>query len=102
LKPTADEVGLLRKFVGCSRFVWNAILAENKARFEMGDPVKTNYAAFCERLQTLKSRHDFLREVHSQPLQQTLRDLAGAYQKAFSPKLAAELPTFKKKGLLGF
>ncbi len=55
------------------------------------------YAGFCERLKTLKARHDFLRAVHSQPLQQTLRDLAGAYEKAFDPKLAAEVPTFKKK-----
>jgi putative transposase len=98
LKPKPAEASLLRQFVGCSRFVWNAILAENEARFEMGDPLKVSYAAFCERLQTLKARHDFLRGVHSQPLQQTLRDMAGAYQRAFNPKLAAEMPTFKKKG----
>jgi putative transposase len=98
LKPTANEASLLRQFLGCSRFVWNAILAENEARYDMGDPLKMSYSAFCDRLKTLKSRHDFLRGVHSQPLQQTLRDLAGAYQKAFNPKLAVEMPKFKKKG----
>ncbi len=97
LTPRPADASLLRQFVGCSRFVWNAILAENEARYEMGDPLKLGYSAFCDRLQTLKARHDFLRGVHSQPLQQTLRDLAGAYQRAFNPKLAEEMPTFKKK-----
>jgi len=97
LKPRPAAASLLRQFVGCSRFVWNTILAENETRFEMGDPLTTSYSAFCDRLKTLKARHEFLRGVHSQPLQQTLRDLAGAYQRAFNPKLAAEMPTFKKK-----
>jgi len=78
--------------------VWNAILAENEARYEMGDPLKLGHSAFCERLQTLKARHEFLRSVHSQPLQQTLRDLAVAYDRALNPKLSAKMPTFKKKG----
>ena len=93
------ESALLRKFLGCSRFVWNAILAENQARFEMGDPLPIKYNAFCERLDILKARHGFLRECNSQSLQQTLRGLMGAYQKAFNPKISAELPTFKKKHL---
>ncbi|HZZ00527.1 MAG TPA: transposase, partial [Candidatus Baltobacteraceae bacterium] len=46
----------------------------------------------------LKSEHPFLRQVHSQPLQQTVKDLATAYRRAFDPKLAARLPRFKKRG----
>lgn len=98
LKPTATESSLLRQFLGCSRFVWNAILAENEARYAMGDPLSMRYESFAERLMKIKERHDFLRSVHSQPLQQTLRDLAMAYQRAFDPKIAAEMPTFKRKG----
>ena len=101
LKPSASEDALLRQFLGCSRLVWNAILGENEYRYEQGDPLPLNHAAFCARLNTLKARHAFLRDVHSQPLQQTLRDLAGAYQKVFDPKLSAEMPTFKKKGHAG-
>jgi len=97
LKPSAAEDGLLRQFLGCSRFVWNAILAENEFRYEHGDPLPRNYGAFCGRLKALKARHEFLRAAHSQPLQQTLRDLASAYSKAFDPKLPAEMPIFKKK-----
>lgn len=74
------------------------MLAENEARHEMGDPLKLSYAAFCERLKALKERREFLRAAHSQPLQQTLRDPAGAYRKAFDPNLAVALPTLKRKG----
>jgi putative transposase len=45
----------------------------------------------------LKEKHLFLREAHSQPLQQTLNDLVKAYERAFDPKLASEPPVFKKK-----
>jgi putative transposase len=97
LTPTAAQATLLRQFLGCSRLVWNTILAENDYRFERGDPLPLKLGAFCERLNALKARLPFLREVHSQPLQQTLRDLTRAYESAFDPKLAAEMPTFKKK-----
>ncbi len=97
LKPSVVEEASLRQFLGCSRFVWNAILAENTYRYDQGDPLPLTYAALCARLQILKTRHEFLRAVHSQPLQQTLRDLAGAYEMAFDPNLAAQMPTFKKK-----
>jgi putative transposase len=98
LKPSASEETLLRQFLGCTRFAWNAILAENAFRHEQGDPLALNYAAFCARLTLLKSRHTFLRDAHSQTLQQTLRDLASSYRRAFDPKLAAGLPRFKRKG----
>jgi putative transposase len=98
LKPTLAEAALLRQCLGCSRFVWNAILAENEHRFDEGDPLPLNYAAFCARLKALKARHPFLREVPSQPQQQTLRDLALAYRTAFDPNLATGMPAFKKKG----
>jgi putative transposase len=97
LNPTRQEAALLRQFLGCSRFVWNAILAENEFRYEAGDPLKIGRASFCERLVVLKQKHAFLREAHSQPLQQTLNDLVKAYERAFDPKLAAEPPVFKKK-----
>jgi putative transposase len=97
LSPDKSEDALLRQFLGCSRFVWNAILAENEFRYATGDPLKIGRASFCERLVALKEKHIFLRKAHSQPLQQTLNDLVKAYERAFDPKLAAEPPVFKKK-----
>lgn len=88
---------VLRGFVGCSRFVWNEVLALNEFRHERGEKL-LGYKAMCEYLVYLKAEHPFLREVHSQPLQQTLKDLAAAYQRAFDPKLSARFPRFKKRG----
>ena len=97
LKPTKAEQAVLRRFVGCSRFVWNEMLAHNEQRRECGEK-RLGYKAMCEYLVHLKSEYPFLCEVHSQPLQQTLKDLATAYQRAFDPKLPSRLPRFKKRG----
>ncbi len=99
LKPTQAEAALLRRFVGCSRFLWNELLALNELRHECGEK-RLGFAAMCEYLVYLKGEFPFLREVHSQPLQQTLKDLAIAYRRAFDPKLSARLPRFKKRGRL--
>ena len=96
LKPTAAEAALLRRFIGSSRFVWNEVLALNELRHERGER-RLGFAAMCDYLVYLKREYDCLREVHSQPLQQTLRDLATAYQHAFDPNLAVRFPRFKKR-----
>jgi len=97
LKPTKADVAVLRRFLGCSRFVWNDVLALNELRYERGEK-RLGYSAMCQYLVYLRDAHPFLREAHSQPLQQTLKDLARAYQRAFDPKLATRLPRFKKRG----
>jgi transposase len=63
LKPTSSEEALLRQFLGCSRFVWNAIIAENDARFELGDPLplylpKIGWVAFrvSKRTRTIEGK----------------------------------------------
>lgn len=97
LKPTHAEVAALRQFMGCSRFVWNEMLAMNELRYERGEP-RLSFKTMCEMLVAIKDEYPFLREVHSQPLQQTLKDLAVAYQRAFDPRLAAGFLRFKKHG----
>jgi putative transposase len=97
LKPTHADATKLRRFLGCSRFVWNEVLAMNELRHERGER-RLGYVAMCDYLVYLKNEHRFLCEVHSQPLQQTLKDLARAYQRAFDPKLAAGFPRLKKRG----
>jgi putative transposase len=97
LTPTVEQANLLRRFVGCSRLVWNAILFENEFRYAEGDPLPIGRKSFCDRLLDLKAKYPFLNDAYSQPLQQTLNDLVNAYQRAFNPKLVAKRPTFKKK-----
>jgi putative transposase len=97
LQPTKTEDVLLRRFVGCSRFVWNDLVAQNEVRRERGLS-HLGYPAMCEYLLYLKEEHGFLRVAHSQSLQQTLRDLAIAYSRAGDPKSSSRRPRFKKKG----
>jgi putative transposase len=97
LKPTQGEAVLLGRFLGCSRFVWNELLAQNKLRYQRGEK-RLGYKAMCEYLVFLKNERPFLREVHSQPLQQTLKDLDAAYRRALDPALPARFPRFKKRG----
>jgi putative transposase len=95
--PNPEQDTLLRQSVGCSRLVWNAILFENEFRFAEGDPMPIGRKSFGPRLLALKEKYPFLKDVNSQPLQQTLNDLVKAYERGFDPKLAAEMPEFKKK-----
>ncbi|MHB8147834.1 MAG: RNA-guided endonuclease InsQ/TnpB family protein [Vulcanimicrobiaceae bacterium] len=97
LKPNNCEATALRRFAGCCRFVWNELLAMNELRHERGEP-RMGYAAACGYLIALKDEYSWLAEVHSQPLQQTLKDLSRAYTSFFDPKLRAHCPAFKKKG----
>jgi len=97
LTPKSSKEILLRKTLGCARFVWNALLAENKALLD-AKLKRMGYAAMCKRILELKTEFPFLAEVHSQPLQQTAKDLDGAINDAFNPEINREFPVFKKKG----
>ncbi|MGH7661418.1 MAG: RNA-guided endonuclease InsQ/TnpB family protein [Vulcanimicrobiaceae bacterium] len=99
LKPKQRDDLLLRRFLGCSRFVWNTVLAMNELRSERGEE-RLGYATMCGYLVYLKGEYPFLREAYSQSLQHTLKDLSRAYQRAFDPNLLARLPRFKKRGSL--
>lgn len=96
LTPKSAEEILLRKTLGCARFVWNALLAENKALLD-AKLKRMGYADMCKRILEFKDEFPFLREVHSQTLQQTAKDLDRAMKDAFNPELHREFPVFKKK-----
>jgi putative transposase len=97
IRPNNQEASTLRRFAGCCRFVWNELLAMNELRHERGEK-RLGYSAACGYLASIKDEYPWLAEVHSQPLQQTLKDLSRAYANFFDPKLRARFPTFKKKG----
>lgn len=67
-----------------------------KKHFSRGERVIT-YRNTTAELTKWKKDHAFLTEVHSQPLQQSLRDLDRAWQGAF--RKTTGLPKFKKKGV---
>ncbi len=95
LKPTAEQAELFCRFAGSSRFVWNKALECQKSRLENGTGV-CSYAEICSRLVEWKDEFDFLKEVHSQPLQQSVKDLSLALKNCLDGTKG--FPKFKKKG----
>jgi putative transposase len=99
LKPNSETESVIRRTAGCCRFVWNQALAVQKARLDRGERVQS-YDAMCDALLLWKCdpATAFLSEVHSQPLQQKLKDLRRAFDDFFDPaQPLKEFPVFKKK-----
>jgi putative transposase len=87
----------MRRFAGSCRFVFNRALDLQQKRFANGEK-HLNYEDLCKVLLEWKDDPEtaWLRETHSQVLQQALKDLERGYKNFFEKR--AELPRFKKKG----
>lgn len=97
IEPNLQKRSDLVRAVECSRFVWNEVLLMNRLREERGER-RLRYPAMAGYLRYLKEENPFLREVHSQPLQQTLIDLERAYRRSSNPNLNARSPRLKRTG----
>jgi putative transposase len=86
---------LLEKHFGCSRFVYNHFLKEKQDHY-LNNGKTLNYNNCANNLKGLK-RNDYqwLKEVNSQSLQQSLMNLETAYGNFFRKK--SKFPRFKKK-----
>lgn len=98
LKPNQTQSELFLQFSGCSRFVWNRALALIKYSLDQ----KQRYLNFYDLVDELTiwkriSETSFLNKVHSQPLQQALKNLDRACRDSF--KKEKGFPKFKKKDL---
>lgn len=96
LEPTASQEHEFLRFAGCRRFVWNWALARKQAVYkETGKSI--GYVALAGELVKLKCLPEtaFLKECHSQVLQQTLMDLDKAFVAFFEKR--ARFPKFKSR-----
>jgi putative transposase len=86
------------RFAAACRFVWNKILSINEHRYFAGVPC-LSYAEACQLLAWWKQSEEYgwLRAVHSQVLQQCLKDLERAYANLFAGRAAP--PQYRKKFL---
>ena len=84
---------------GCCRWVWNQVWRMNQQRLENHQPlVWYQEAAFWLRLWKQSEEYGFLRQAHSQPLQQALKDLDRAYRDGFDKNQPLKrLPRKKRK-----
>lgn len=94
LYPTKSQSELLNKHIGAVRFVYNLAL-ETKQIAWAG--AQTNLSCFdlCKQLTDLKKECEWLKEINSQSLQQSLANLDNAYTNFFKGR--AEFPNFKRK-----
>jgi len=96
LYPTEEQKVLLRKHFGCCRFVYNWALDFNQKLYASGQKYKNYVAINCDGdLRRLKKENDWLCEVNSQSLVQSLSHLDKAYTRFF--KGFSEFPKFKSK-----
>jgi putative transposase len=95
LRLKAQREALLRRWVGCRRFVFNEALAHQKDEVAAGRK-RPGYAALCARLPELKKLHPWLAEPPAQALQQALKDLCKAWDAKYTSRFGA--PRFKKRG----
>ncbi|NEN89259.1 MAG: IS200/IS605 family element transposase accessory protein TnpB [Okeania sp. SIO3H1] len=96
LYPTPEQENLLRRTLGCVRLIYNkALAARTTAWYEHKERV--SYKQTSAMLTCWKKQEDldFLSQVSSVPLQQSLRHLQTAFTNFFSGR--AKYPNFKKK-----
>ncbi len=99
LKTNQTKARKLAQFAGSSRLVWNKALAFQKERLNAKKSC-LSYAGLTKELTQWKKEEDlfFLKQVHSQALQQSLKNLSQALSEAFDKTNPKQFPKFKKKG----
>ena len=73
----------MSRFAGCTRWVYNQGLAWNEERRSADPAFRLSYAKLCSELLVWKEQNPWLKETHSQVLQQSLKELMGSFQKFF-------------------
>ena len=96
LKPSEEQIVLLNKHFGSIRFVYNHFLNERKYEYETNKNT-INYYDNAKSLTELKKLDDYnwLNEINSQSLQDSLKNLETAYKNFFRFKKG--FPKFKSK-----
>ena len=94
INPTKEQTTLLNKHIGASRFVYNLAL-ECKQMAWAGNRVNLSCFALHSQLKDLKTECEWLKEINSQSLQQSITNLDKAYTAFF--KGQNSFPKFKKK-----
>lgn len=95
VEPTPSQEHSFVQFAGCRRFVWNWALSRKREVYQAtGKGI--GYNALASELVALKKTNaPFLKECHSQVLQQTLIDLDKAFKAFFEER--ARFPRLKSR-----
>lgn len=94
--PTPEQESLLRRTVGCCRFVYNRALALRQEAWTQRQEKLSGYDLIKKITEWKKDPEtEWLSEVSNVPLQQAVNNLEVAYRNFFAKR--AKYPTFKKK-----
>ena len=91
LYPNEDQQIFFAKSFGCSRFIWNKMLADKIEHYKTTKTILNNTPA------QYKKEFEWLKEVDSLALANVQKNLRAAYNKFF--KQGTGFPKFKKKGI---
>ena len=96
LLPTPEQQALMWQHVGACRYIWNYMLALQKARYESGEEHLSHFD-MINMLKPLKNdgEHGWLYNISANALQTICGDLAKAYDRLF--KKTARHPKFKSR-----
>ena len=96
LYPTKDQERLMWKHIGCSRYIYNYMLAKQEELYQAGEKHLSHFD-MINLLKPLKNdgEHDWLYEVSNTTLQRVCGDLNEAYQAFFNKR--SGFPKFKSK-----
>jgi len=92
--PTKEQTEKINQHIGGCRFVYNWAL-ENKIRYYETSKEKLSAYDLNYMLKGLKDEHPWLKEVNSQSLQQTNKNMESAFTRFFREKKG--FPKFKSK-----
>lgn len=94
LYPNKQQSELINKHIGACRFVYNLALETKKSAY-LGNKVNLSCFDLNKQLPELKKECEWLKEVNSQSLQQSITHLDSAFKRFF--KNQADFPKFKSK-----
>ncbi|WP_026211039.1 RNA-guided endonuclease InsQ/TnpB family protein [Gallibacterium anatis] len=97
IMPNGEQSRKIKQFCGCCRFVFNRALVWQNEQYQQDNNQKFSYSKIANLLPQWKKELSWLKECHSQVLQQSLKDLESAFKNFFQQR--ADFPKFKKKGL---
>lgn len=95
--PNASQQELMQKTFGACRWVYNKVLSMRKEEYATNGKTKSTNSYITLIPQWKKSEAPWLSEVDSMALQQSLRNLDGAYKNFFRNPNEVGFPKFKPK-----
>jgi len=94
LYPNKQQEELLNKHIGCVRFIYNSVLETKQSQYAK-DKTNLSWMDLVKLLPALRKEHEWLKEVNSQSLQQSVINMNTAFENFFKGR--ADFPKFKKK-----